>query len=195
MANDPGAGEGSGSPSTPSVIYSASASGSSSGNRTSSLAARKTARQQKALQDASGSVIIGADDGGFGLKRPYLDWRVYRTADETTPPEVTTSGSFVSLFTCASEPQHPKIRVRYKVVNGAGTSSEIRLVDRTSGTVVAGPDVIGSAVTQEGQLEGSLVAPTLSGSGAPMKVDVQARRTGGANNVTVMVIYAMGKEG
>lgn len=197
MANDPGAGEG-GSPSTPSVIYSSSASGSGGAGvtgRSGAVAKRKAARTQKALKDTSGEVVVGADEGGFGLSRPYLDWRVFRAADETSPPESTSSATFVALFTAMSEPQHPNIRVRVKAVTGAGTSGEVRLRDRATGTVIAGPLVVGIAATVEDQLEGALINPTLTGSGAPMKVDVEARRTAGANTISVLVLYALGKGG
>lgn len=192
MAVDPGAGGG-GSPSTPSVTYSDSISGT--GGRLSSVQSRQTARTQKVVQDTSGTQLVGADAAGFGLDRPYLDWRAYRTVEETTPADSTSSGSFVALVTLASEPQHPKIRVRFKAITGASTSGEVRLRDRATGTVIAGPFVVGSGVSIEGQLEGALISPTLSGSGAPMKVDVEARVTDGASTIAVLVLYALGKGG
>lgn len=195
MANDPGGGEGA-APSTPAVTYASSAKATSSPSRAAkSVAARQTSRTQKAISDTSGTALVQADTAGFGLKRPYLDWGVYQTTQETTPPVSTTSAAFVALFTAASEPQHPSIRVRVKVVNGVGTSGEVRLRDRATGTVIAGPLSVGIAATVEDQLEGALVAPTLSGAGAPMKVDVEARRTAGASTVSVMVLYAIGKGG
>ena len=202
MANDPGAGEG-GSPTTPSIIYSSTATGGGGGtvvggttSRLSSVTARQTSRTTvKAVQDTSGTVLSGADAAGFGLNRPYHDWNVYPTAEELAPSVSTTSATFEALFTCSAEPQHPNIRVRVKVVNGIGTSSEIRLRDRVSGTVVAGPLVVGDSVTIETSIEGALIAPTLSGAGAAMKVDVEARRTAGANTVSVYVTYALGKGG
>lgn len=194
MAVDPGAGEG-GAPSTPSVTYANSISGGGSGNRSSSVQKRKTSRTQKVVKDTSGTQLIGADAAGFGLNRPYLPWRSYRTVEETTPADSTSSGSFVALVTLAAEPQHPKIRVRVRAITGAGTSGEVRLRDRATGQVVAGPLVVGIATAVEGELEGALVNPTLSGAGAPMRVDVEARTTAGANTIAVLVLYALGKGG
>lgn len=196
MAVDPGEGGGA-APSTPSVLYATTASrtGGVTSSRAESARNRKQARKQKKVQDTSGTALVQADAAGFGLDRPYLDWRVYRTTEETTPTESTSSGSFVSLFVAATEPQHPKIRVRFRATTGAGTSGEVRLRDRATGQVVAGPFSVGTATTVEGQLEGALVAPTLSGAGAPMRVDVEARITSGANTIAVLVIYAIGKGG
>lgn len=193
MATDPGAGEG-GSPSTPSVTYASTVTGTTTA-RSESLATRQASRTQRAVQDTSGTVVVGADAAGFGLDRPYIPWNVYPTAEETTPSRSTSSGSFVSLLTCAIEPQHPKIRVRCKAITGAGTSGEVRLRDRATGTVVAGPQSIGIATSLEFQLEGALIAPTLAGAGAPMRVDVEARTTAGANTIAVLVLYALGKGG
>jgi hypothetical protein len=196
MANDPGLGEG-GTPSLPAYSYSSSADsptiGSSYLSRQASRDARTAYQQQAAVADASGTNLITNDATGFGLNRPYLPWNVYPTANEAAPPQTTTSGSFGSLLTCSNEPQHPKIRVRVRVVNGAGTSSEVRLTDRVTGTVLSSVLVVGSGSTVESDLEGSLVAPSLAGAGAPMRVDVQARRTGGANSVAVLVLHALGK--
>lgn len=194
---EPGSGDG-GAAATPVVTYAASASRSNAGTsgRAASVRARRTARsQKKKIADTSGTTLIGADAAGFGLDRPYLGWRIYRTIEETTPADSTSSASFVSLLTVAAEPQHPKIRVRVRVVTGAATSGEVRLRDRATGTVIAGPLVVGIATTVEGQLEGALVAPTLTGAGAPMKVDVEARITAGASTIGVLVLFALGKGG
>lgn len=190
---EPGSGDG-GAASTPSVTYAASASGAPS-NRAASAKARKASRSQKKIADTSGTELVGADAAGFGLNRPYLQWRVYPSVQETTPAEFTGSGAFVSLLTVAAEPQHPSIRVRVRVVTGAGTSGEVRLRDRATGTVIAGPLVVGIATAVEGSLEGALVAPTLAGAGAPMRVDVEARITAGASTIGVLVLYALGKGG
>lgn len=190
MAVDPG-GTGGGAPSTPTVTYSSSIGTSS----TDSLQARQTSRTQKVVQDTSGTQLIGADTAGFGLNRPYLPWRAYRTVEETTPADSTSSGTFVSLITLASEPQHPKIRVYVKAVTGAGTSGEVRLRDRATGQVIAGPLSVGIAASVEGQLEGALVNPTLAGVGALMRVDVEARITAGVNTIAVLVMCDLGKGG
>lgn len=183
-----------GAPSTPTSTYSGAATGSNvSGFQSASVIQRQTIRTVKSATDAGSGTSLVGNAASFGLERPYLDWRVFRTADETTPPESTTSGTFVNLFTASAEPQHPKIRVRFKCVAGAATTGEVRLVDRATGQVIAGPTVIGSGATVIANLEGSLVGPTLSGAGAPMLVDVQARRTGGANTIALHVYHAIGK--
>lgn len=169
---------------------------SGSTNRVSSVVRRAAKKQQTAVKDTSGTVLLANDATGFGLKRPYLLWHVYSSNLETSPAASpttsTTSGTFVNVLTVANEPQHPLLRVRVLAVTGAATSGEVRLVDRTSGTVLAGPLVVGIAASVEANLDATLVAPTLSGAGAPYKVDVQARITAGANPIGVLVVYAIG---
>lgn len=152
--------------------------------------ATRTAAAQ--VRDQSGTNLVANDATGFGLKRPYLEWRAYPTAQETTPADSTSSGSFISLVTLSNEPQHPRLRVRIRAVTGAATSGEVRLVDRATGQVIAGPVAVGLATSLEVNLEGSLVSPTLSGAGAPMRVDVQARTTAGASTIGVLVMHAIG---
>ena len=200
MAYDPAGG---GPVSNPQVSYATTAGGggsktqavksSGSSTRTASVAARndRKATTSKTKDVGSGTGLV-TNDKAFGLDRPYLAWNVYPTAQETTPAVTTTSAAFVALLTCAIEPQHPRIRVRVLAKTGAGTSGEVRIVDRATGTVLAGPLVVGAAATVEDNLDGTLVDPTLSGAGAPMRVDVQARRTGGANDIGVLIIYAVG---
>lgn len=168
----------------------------SSTNRAGSVAKRQQKiTATKPRDQASGQALI-AQDESFGLARPYIPWNVYAANLETTPagPAVmdTTSGSFVNLLTCASEPQHARLRVRVLAKTGAATTGEVRLVDRATATVLAGPLVVGAASTVESNLDGTLISPTLTGSGAPMKVDVQARTTGGGSNIGVLVVYAVG---
>jgi hypothetical protein len=141
------------------------------------------------VRDASGTNLVTNDPGGFGLARPTVGWNTYPTAQETTPPESTGSGSFVALRTVAGEPQHPRLRVRVRAVTGAATSGEVRLRDRTSGTVIAGPLAVGLATTVEANLDGTLITPAL---GAATKVDVEARITAGAATIAVLVVYATG---
>ena len=128
MANDPGLGEGGNAPSLPAYSYSSSASaptiGASYASRTAARTARVTYQQAQAVADASGTNLVTNDSSGFGLNRPYIPWNVYLTSQEATPAVNTTSGTFVALWTLSAEPQHPSIRCRVLVNNGAGTSSE-----------------------------------------------------------------------
>jgi hypothetical protein len=155
-------------------------------------------RQQKVVRGSDAVALVTNDSSGFGLQRPYIPWFTYATNLETNPAAAavvsTTSGSFVQLLTCAIEPQHPRIRVRVRVVTGAGTSGEVRLRDRLTGQVLVGTGVlvVGVASTVESNLDGTLVAPILTGAGAAMKVDVEARTTAGANSIAVLVVYAIG---
>jgi hypothetical protein len=173
-------------------ISGTSSTSTSSGSVLASRTQRTTYQQTNAVRDATGTALITTDAKGFGLDRPYLAWSAYLTSQETTPPVNTTSATFVALWTCSAEPQHPKVRVRVLVVNGAGTSGEVRLVDRVTGQVISTVLTTGAGTT-EATLDGTLVAPSLSGAGAPMKVDVQARRTAGANSVAVLVVHVLGK--
>jgi hypothetical protein len=152
--------------------------------------ATRTAASQ--VKDTSGTTLVANDASGFGLKRPYLDWNVYKTAEEAAPTATTSSGTFVSLLTLSSEPQHPRLRVRVRAVTGAATSGQVQLVDRATGQVIAGPLVVGLNTAVEANLEGALVTPSLSGAGAPMRVDVQAKITAGASTIGVLVMHAIG---
>jgi len=194
MAATPGEAAG-GTPAVPLYTYATSPVGAPSGvgTRTAARQARVALQNASAVADGSGTVLSANDSSGFGLNRPYLGWHAYQTAQETTPPASTVSGTFEALWTLSAEPQHPKLRARVRVVNGAATSGEVRLVDRVTGTVLSSILVVGSGATVEADLEGALIAPVLAGAGAPMRVDVQARRTGGANSVAVLLMHALGK--
>lgn len=196
-------------PSNPTISYSVGnsssarsqatqSSGGSGGttNRAASVRKRQTKiKTTKPRDQTSGQALI-SQDVSFGLNRPYLLWNGYAFNLEVnpaaTPSFSTTSGTFVSLITFANEPQHARLRVRARVVMGATTTGEVRLVDRNTGTVINGPLVIGSGATVEQNLDATLIAPTLAGVGAPMKVDLQARVTSGANTIAVLVVYAIG---
>lgn len=182
-------------PSLPLYTYSTSTSGASTGTGTATADrdARTAYQQSIAVKDASGTSLSTSDAKGFGLDRPYLAWNAYPTAEETAPPVSTVSGSFVNLWTVSAEPQHPKVRIRVRVVNGAATTGEVKLVDRATGTTISSVLSVGSGATVEADLDGTLIAPSLFGAGAPMRVDVQARRTGGANSVAVLLMHALGK--
>jgi hypothetical protein len=168
--------------------------GGGSRNRSDSVKRRQTKNTQTKPRDQSSGQALVQQDVSFGLVRPYIPWNVYDAADEVNPSKTTTSATFVSLFTCAIEPQHARIRVRYRVVMGVATAGEIRLVDRATGNVLSGggPIAIPLASTVEDNMDGVLVAPTLTGAGAPMKVDVQGRTTAGANTLGLLVVYAVG---
>jgi len=186
---------GGGAPKLPKVTFSTSVTSSGGGGGAQSSEARrnkrKTVRAAKKVRGSDGENLVANDASGFGLTRPYLGWNTYPTSQET-PVLTTTSGTFVALATVAGEPQHPKIRVRVRAVTGAATSGEVRLVDRLTGTVVAGPLAVGLATTVESNLDGPLVAPVLAGAGAAMKIDVEVRRTAGASTIGVLVLYAIG---
>lgn len=208
MAYDPAGG---GPVSNPGISYAPSAGGGSSPNgaskpsgggggagstnRGGSVKRRQDKKANKTRDAGSGTALI-TNDKVFGLDRPYLLWNTYAFNNEAAPGDApaysTTSATFVQLAVCANEPQHPRLRVRFRAVTGAGTSGEVRLVDRATGQVLAGPVAVGVASAVEANLDGVLVGPVLSGAGAPMKVDVQARTTAGANTIAVLVVYALG---
>jgi hypothetical protein len=188
--------DGASSPPVPLYVFAAAVfqnANVSSGTRAAARAARVAYQQASAVKDSSGTSLSTTDAGGFGLARPYLEWGAYPTAQETTPPVNTTSGSFVSLWTCSAEPQHPKLRVRLRIVADASTAGEVRLTDRLSGNAISSVLSVGSGVTVETDLDGTLLSPSLSGAGAPMRVDVQARRTSGAGVIAVLLMHALGK--
>lgn len=167
--------------------------GGGSRNRAQSVTRRQAKNTQTKPRDKASAQALVSQDVSFGLVRPYLAWNVYDSVEETAPTKTTSSGTFVRMFTCAIEPQHARIRVRVKVVMGSATSGEVRLVDRATGTViVTGPLVVGLAATAEENLDGTLIAPTLTGAGAPMKVDVEARITAGVSTLGLLVVYAIG---
>lgn len=170
------------------------AGGSSSAptNRAASVQRRAQKNAETKPRDQASAQPLIEQAASFGLKRPYIPWNAYPTATEAAPADTTASATFVSLVTVAAEPQHPQVRVRVIIVNTSTAQSEVRLLDRATGTVLAGPVSTGAGLSQEAALTGTLINPTLTGAGAPMKVDVQARVTAGAGNVAVTVVYALG---
>jgi hypothetical protein len=168
--------------------------GGGSRNRSDSVKRRQSKNTQTRARDQATGQALVQQDVSFGLVRPYIPWNVFDAASETNPPKTTTSGSFTTLWVAAIEPQHARIRVRFRAVTGAATAGEVRLVDRATGAVLigGGPYAIGTASTVEDNIDGTLVNPTLSGAGAPMKVDIQGRVTSGANTLGLLIVYAIG---
>jgi hypothetical protein len=169
-----------------------SGGGRSTTNRAGSVARRQRKIETTKPRDQTTGTALVSQAASFGLDRPYIPWNVYPTAEETTPATLTASATFVSLLTCCIEPQHPKIRVRVRVVMGAATAGEVRLVDRATGTVMFGPVAVPAAGVVETNLDASLISPSLSGAGAPYKVDVQGRVTSGGASLGLLVLYAVG---
>lgn len=89
------------------------------------------------IQDRLGNIII-SDDGvtGAGLARPWLPYHWVRTADITSPKDLSTSTTFAAHHTTMGEVQHPKIRITGYVVCNGSDVAEVRLRDPGSGTVI-----------------------------------------------------------
>ena len=79
-----------------------------------------------------------------------------------------------------------------KVGTGAFDRTDVQTRVELDQQVIGSVLVVGVATTVEDGLEGALVAPTLFGAGAPMKVDVEARITAGASTIAVLIVYAVG---
>lgn len=141
-----------------------------------------------ALYDEQGNILISDDSSaGQGLARPYIPWRAMPMSEVTTPPQSTTSSSFVALHRSHGVKQHPRIRVDMIIQADSGTTGEARLV-ASSGDVIGGVLSIPSAANTYGQIVGAIPGDHMQAT----HFDVQARRVSGAGSVRVGIADVYG---
>jgi hypothetical protein len=139
------------------------------------------------IYDEQQNEVIRPDTvAGQGLATPYITDPATPWSRVTTPPETTTSGTFVALWRLHRVKQHPRIRVQMVVKNGADTAGEIRLT-------VAGNVVSLVLTPPAGTYAYMSLYGTIPGAHwADVHVDVEARRTAGTGSVGVEVVNVQG---
>lgn len=148
------------------------------------------AESRLVMNDRNGNQIFAEDWlVGKGLARPYIPWGANKTVDLTTPPDITTSGTFVAVYTVQGILQHPALFVRLKVVADAGTTGEIRLQDTFfSSTLWSDTIASGSSIKSGvGTLNG------LYSYGQMVGLEIQVRRTSGAGNIRTALVNTYGQ--
>jgi len=127
--------------------------------------------------------------GVRGLAYPIIPIPMTKAGDLVA----VTSGTFVTLFeTTVDFPAEEVIVAVHAVVTDAGTTGEVRLRDTSSGTTTSAQSI---PAAYSGVATFKWLHPSLAGLNdqrfvtesrvAPLAVEVQARRTGGAGNVNV----------
>lgn len=142
------------------------------------------------IQDPQGNIIV-SDDGmtGIGLARPWIPYGWTRTADITTPRDITTSSTFVAHHTISGYLQHPKIVVWGFLVCNASDRADVRIKDTDSGQIVASATNLATGwVTLEGSVPNY-------GFGDFFKYDIEVRRASGTGTgVGFTVTSAHGRQ-
>lgn len=141
------------------------------------------------IYDGSGNIIFSENyNSATGLGRPYLIHSFAPTSEHITPSELTTSGTFDPLWTVSGESQHSNIRFSVLVQVPAGTTGEIRVVDPVTTNEIIAPEVIADGENAYRYMNGF----NPYNFGEPFQFDIEARRTSGAGNVRVLLVYAIG---
>lgn len=138
--------------------------------------------------DVNGNILIADDtDVPYGLALPYIPWGIVQATDYTTPPEVVTSGTFVTAFYLNSYRIQPSISVLVRVNTAASTTAEVQLLDTAAATVSPLLSVAAGTTVNR------LITMRTSGTHlAQIQYEVQARRVSGAGNVRIGVLGAFG---
>ena len=141
-----------------------------------------------AFTDSDGNILIADDtDVPYGLALPYIPWGVASATEYTTPPEVVTSGTFVTTHYLNSYRIQPSISVLVRVVTPASTTAEVRLRSTLTATNSVTLSVAASTSVNR------LITMRTSGSHLEqIQHELQARRESGAGNVRVGVLMVVG---
>jgi hypothetical protein len=141
------------------------------------------------FRDQLGNQVIADDiEKSQGLARPYIPLATYPFNDWFGAPPSTTSGTMVPLHTAHFRKQQPAAEALAYVTTPAGTTGEIDLWDGSANAVIDGPFTIASGANAYQYLAGDVVGDHLDFG----KVELRARRTGGAGAVGVGVGYITG---
>lgn len=149
-----------------------------------------------ALYDNEQNIIV-SDDGqtNRGLARPYINIP-FGLHYNFTFPAATTSGSFGGMWIARFPKQHPRVQVDVLAKMSDGTTAgEIRLLNNTTGQVIAGPTAIAAGflgVVQLGPVDLTLGSTMNLIHMGTIELEVQMRRTAGAGNVSSVIYSAYG---
>jgi hypothetical protein len=160
--------------------------------------------QQVIIRDSTGAALLSESGFGAGLSRPRIPMPVLPTktpaAYGTNGPEVTsTSGTFETVYVCATRRQNPLwVPVLNVKCSDTTTAAEVRVLNDATGTplVEFGSSSGWVGVKAAGSTAWSELTPALNVPGvavdARMRMTVQVRRTAGAGTVSVAVPDSMG---
>lgn len=159
--------------------------------------------QRLRMLDDAGNVLFAEYGLGNGLERPRLTMQVHPNAapagwGEYGPERTTTSSTFATLFVAHSRRQNVLLNPLLAVkCSDATTAAEVRIREATTGQVLdnffAPGDWVGSwPAGSTAFVESAPVVVGVGGHDAPIKLEVQARRTAGAGTVTVACPRIMG---
>lgn len=145
------------------------------------------------MQDGTLHTIVGDDAvTGFGLARPYLPVPFYDDL-QFAPARTTTSATFSNLQWATFNVQHPWLYIASLVRCSDGTTGGEIIVNVNGDTVLTTTTTI--PVGSNALFDQSVNFASLgTGYGIDVEVTVAARRTAGAGNIGVRVVYAYGKE-
>jgi hypothetical protein len=134
--------------------------------------------------DDSANVVVGDDDGGFGLRRPWIGaGGFYDFTGAVVPQSTTTSSSYETVQMAPWYRQHPQVTVFFLARSSAsGTTGNVRLVD-DSGRVIGSPVAVPSGFYGVLSITGTPDASI--GFTEFMNLNLQAERTAGTGTIGV----------
>lgn len=146
-----------------------------------------------ALYDKGGRIIFSDDAAsGKGIATPWLPYNVVRSLEIVTPPDTTQSSTYQSFYTITGWMQHPKIVVKAKSINAGSATSQVRIKDSVTGTVIAETATL-AAGSHDIELTGDHVNWEF---GKYFKYDVEYRRVSGgvSEDVFGIVLAVSGRQ-
>lgn len=128
--------------------------------------------------DAAQHAVIATDGSGQGLGRPHIPF-VFYSARYTDTPQVTTAGSFETLWTASCYKVNPAVYVAAAAVSDVGTTGEVRVL--VNGAQI---DVTGNVTSVS--VSHAFGPDVVAGDPSTfLTIEIQARVTSGAGAVRV----------
>ncbi len=143
-----------------------------------------------AIFDEQGSTIFSEDTfSGFGIATPYLQVAAMPYSEVLSPPQSTTSTTFVRLHRLHFQLQQPWLRTHLICQTDAATTGEVQLANAGIPLTVS-PTVLDAGISEYKTVDARIIDSQRSFQ----YVDVEVRRTGGAGGVRVAVAFASGRQ-
>lgn len=138
---------------------------------------------QVQIRDVQGNVPFITRLGDVGLNRPKLQW--FMAPLQLLSQMVTvTSGTYGTTHSGYLLRAAKNATVLFRIITDAGTSADVRIIDRTNGDDVLASDSFGGGTDTFASLTGEQNGAIGNGLA---RLELQARRTAGAGNVYVQV--------
>lgn len=143
------------------------------------------------IQDRAGNTIFDEDWLiGRGLGRPYIGWNWFTPTEDTTPPQVVTSASYVDVYQLSGIFQHPSIQVKIRIAADIGTAGNIRIQDTFFNTT-QWSDSIAAGFNSTKIANANIHA--LRNYGDDCQMALQVQRTAGTGNIRIGLQYVYGR--